>query len=272
MRLSSFPLISLRRRFLRRRPPFSRSDAKPNSNIQNRPSNCGRARRCPSTKSETKGGKYEINDVFSCPVLFPFVNQLASNEWNYTLINSSLEEAAKYFVISFHFRPVIKSFNKWKAKIGKTIVMSSKCIDSRICFRVWIVWWLGCWSFRLPRRFAKFQWGQCPTRGRFDLQKSTRFLWSSHRVLLCEKDFPLWRLRSLAYSTTAISFHPGKWDIKKREKKEKEVDTIKLFTTFLPLPNKKIRNWRMEQRIRGVSYPMKSSKKVLSEWIPFDFN
>ena len=124
-RLSSFPLISLRRRFLRRRPPFSRSDAKPNSNIQNRPSNCGRARRCPSTKSETKGGKYEINDVFSCPVLFPFVNQLASNEWNYTLINSSLEEAAKYFVISFHFSSVIQPFNKRKAKCGNTIVKSS---------------------------------------------------------------------------------------------------------------------------------------------------
>ena len=90
------------------------------------------------------------------PVVFPFVNQLASNEWNYTFIHPSNEEAAKYFVISFHFRPVIKSFNKWKAKIGKTIVMSSKCIDSRICFRVWIVWWLGCLLF-LPRQFPKFQ-------------------------------------------------------------------------------------------------------------------
>ena len=28
----------------------------------------------------------------------------------------------------------------------------------------------------------------------------------------------------------------------------------------------------MEQRIRGVSYLMESSKNVLSEWIPFDFS
>ena len=28
----------------------------------------------------------------------------------------------------------------------------------------------------------------------------------------------------------------------------------------------------MKQTIRGVSYPMESSKNVLSEWIPFDFS
>ena len=217
-RLTSFPLISLRRRFLRRRRPFSRSDAKSNNNNGNRPPNCGRARRCPSTKSETKGGKYEINDVISCPVVFPFVNQLASNEWNFTFIHPPHEQDAKYFVVSFHFRPVIKSFNKWKAKSGKTIGISSKCIDSRL--RVWIVWWLGCWSFRLPRRFAKFQWGRCPTRGRFDLQKSTRFLWSSHRVLLCEKDLSLWRFRPLAYSTTTTCSLTEKWEIKKGKEKK----------------------------------------------------
>ena len=89
---------------------------------------------------------------------------------------------------------------------------------------------------------------------------------------MCEKDFPLWRLRSLAYSTKTISFHHEKWEMKKEEKKEREVDTIKLFTTFLPPPNKKIRNRRMEQTIHGVSYPLTSSKNVLSEWIPFDSN
>ena len=121
--------------------------------------------------------------------------------------------------------------------------MSSKSLDSRL--RVWrIVWWLGCWSFRLPRRFAKFQWGHCTTRGRFDLQKSTRLHWYPF-VPMCEKDFPLWRLRSLAYSTKTISSE--KWEMKKEEKKEREVDKIKLFATFLPPPNKKIRNRRMEQ-------------------------
>ena len=49
---------------------------------------------------------------------------------------------------------------------------------------------------------------------------------------MCEKDFPLWRLRSLAYSTKTISFHHEKWEMKKEEKKEREVDTIKLFTTY----------------------------------------
>ena len=90
---------------------------------------------------------------------------------------------------------------------------------------------------------------------------------------MCKKDLPLWRLRSLAYSTTTpqtISFLPEQWEIKKEEKKEREVDTIKLFTTFLPPPNKKIRNRRMEQRIHDVSYPITSSKNVLSEWIPID--
>ena len=177
MRMSSFPLISLRRQFLRRRPPFSRSDAKSNSNIQNRPWNCGRARRCPSTKSETKGGKYEINDVFSCPVLFPFVNQLASNKWNFTLIHPSNEQDAKYFVVSFHFSSVIQPFNKWKAKCGYTIVILSKFLDSRLPFRVWFVWWLGFCFCCLPRQFPKLQWGHCLTRGRFDFQKSTRLHW-----------------------------------------------------------------------------------------------
>ena len=86
---------------------------------------------------------------------------------------------------------------------------------------------------------------------------------------MCEKDFPLWRLRSLAYSTTAISL-TEKWEIKKgKGKKEREVDTIKLFTNFLPPPNKKIRNRRMEQRIHVVSYPLTSSKTIFFERIPF---
>ena len=60
------------------------------------------------------------------PVVFPFVHQLASNEWNFTLIHPSHEEQdAKYFVVSFHFSSVIEPFNKWKAKCGKTIVKSS---------------------------------------------------------------------------------------------------------------------------------------------------
>ena len=86
--------------------------------------------------------------------------------------------------------------------------------------------------FPLPRQFAKFQWGNCPTRERFDLQKSTRLPRCTHLVPMCETDFPLWRLRSLAYSIKTISLHPEKWEIKKREKKEREVDTIKLFTTY----------------------------------------
>ena len=65
----------------------------------------------------------EENDVISCPVLFPFVNHLASNKWNFTFIHL-FELDAKYFVVSLHFRSII-GFKKWKAKIGKTIVKSS---------------------------------------------------------------------------------------------------------------------------------------------------
>ena len=46
---------------------------------------------------------------------------------------------------------------------------------------------------------------------------------------------------------------------------------INLFTTFFPSSNKKIRNRQIEQIIQCVSYLKKSSKNVLSEWIPFDF-
>ena len=85
---------------------------------------------------------------------------------------------------------------------------------------------------------------------------------------MCEKDFPLWRLRSLAYSTTATSSLSEKSEIKKMEKKEREVDTIYLLLSFRL--QKKIRNRRIEQRIHSVSYQTES-KNVLSERIPFDF-
>ena len=39
-----------------------------------------------------------------------------------------------------------------------------------------------------------------------DLQKSTRLLLFPHLVPMCEKDLPLWHLRSLAYSTKTIPY------------------------------------------------------------------
>ena len=69
------------------------------------------------------GIKWEDQWRHLLSLVFPFVNQLASNEWNYTFIDPSLEEAAKYSVVSFHFKPLIERFNKRKAKIGNKIVI-----------------------------------------------------------------------------------------------------------------------------------------------------
>ena len=74
-RLPSFPLIFVRRRFLCLRPPFSfsRSDAKPNSNNWVWPPNCGRAWRCPLTKSATEGKeeKWEEQLLHHLSLVFP---------------------------------------------------------------------------------------------------------------------------------------------------------------------------------------------------------
>ena len=140
-RLSSFPLISLRRRFLRQRPPYSRSDAKQNSYNQNRPWNYGRARRCPSTKSATNFRK-KIEWRHLLFLVFPSTCTLLEGEKIYTLIHPSIEQGAKYSVVSFHFRPLISAFSKWKATMVTQIVIKNcnkivESLDSRC--PVWIV-------------------------------------------------------------------------------------------------------------------------------------
>ena len=87
-RLPNSPLISIRCRFPRRRPPFSPSGDKPNNKNQNRPSYFGLVRRCQSTKSATKGAKCEISDMTSTLVRRLPIRQPISIELVSEIINS----------------------------------------------------------------------------------------------------------------------------------------------------------------------------------------
>ena len=83
---------------------------------------------------------------------------------------------------------------------------------------------------------------------------------------MCEKDLILWRLRSLAYSTTATSSLSEKSEIKKMEKKEREVDA---FNTFFTSPKKDTE--QANRTTNSQRFLQTESKNVLSERIPFDF-
>ena len=81
---------------------------------------------------------------------------------------------------------------------------------------------------------------------------------------MCKIDLPLWRLRSLVYSTTVI-FYSGADRSADRNAKKLKIKKEKR-------KDKKMLERGIEQRIYGDSYPMTSRENVLSEWIPFNFS
>ena len=84
----------------------------------------------------------------------------------------------------------------------------------------------------------------------------------------------VWKRFDFVASPFARVFHndnvPPIWKMRNQERGSTKRSWYNLFTTFFPSPNKKILKRRIEQTIHGVSYLTKSSKNVLSQWIPFD--
>ena len=169
---------------------------------------------CNGRKKRKITGKDVISNV-SCIFLSNWRRVSKILPWSIRPMNRQPNISSFHSIPGQLFHP---SPNQKESGIGQLSSELISFLNSLHC--VWIVWLLDCWLFRLPRRFAKFQWGHCTTRERFDLRKSIRLLWWPPLVPMCKIDLTLWRLRSLAYSTATIFYFRAR-TLKMRMKKEK---------------------------------------------------
>ena len=104
--------------------------------------------------------------------------------------------------------------------------------------------------------------------------RAIRFLEIHSTSLISTFRSNVWKRFDFVASPFARVFHndnvPPIWKMRNQERGSTKRSWYNLFTTFFPSPNKKILKRRIEQTIHGVSYLTKSSKNVLSQWIPFD--